>query len=118
VAAACADGETVLSGAEELRVKESDRIAATAKGLTAIGIAVRETPDGMVVQGGAATGGVVDSVGDHRIAMAFSIAALRARGPITVLDCKNVNTSFPGFADLARRAGLAIDVPPLGAVGG
>jgi 3-phosphoshikimate 1-carboxyvinyltransferase len=110
IAAACADGETVLSGAEELRVKESDRIAAMAAGLTALGIDVREAPDGMIVRGGALRGGVVESHGDHRIAMAFAMAGLAAAGEVTVSDCKNVDTSFPGFADLARGAGLSITV--------
>ncbi len=110
IAAAFAEGETVLSGAEELRVKESDRIAAMAAGLAAIGIEARETSDGMIVRGGKSTGGIVDSRGDHRVAMAFSMAALRAEGPITILDCKNVDTSFPGFAALARAAGLGIEV--------
>lgn len=108
IAAACADGETVLSGAEELRVKESDRIAAMAQGLTRLGVAVRETPDGIVVQGGRLRGGEVDSLGDHRIAMSFAMAGLSADGPIRVRDCKNVDTSFPGFVALARAAGLAI----------
>ncbi|MFL6713154.1 MAG: 3-phosphoshikimate 1-carboxyvinyltransferase [Sulfurifustis sp.] len=110
IAAALADGETVLSGAEELRVKESDRIAAMAAGFAAVGVEARETPDGMIVQGGRMRGGVVDSRGDHRIAMAFAIAALVSEGPITVRDCKNVDTSFPGFASLARSAGLGIEV--------
>jgi 3-phosphoshikimate 1-carboxyvinyltransferase len=110
VAAACAEGETVLTGAHELRVKESDRIAVMAEGLKRLGIAARETPDGIVIQGGALRGGDVDSHGDHRIAMSFAIAALRASGPITVRDCKNVATSFPDFVPLATRAGLAIEV--------
>ncbi len=110
IAAAFAEGETVLSGAEELRIKESDRIAAMALGLAAIGIEARETSDGMIVRGGKSDGGVVDSRGDHRIAMAFAMAALRADGPITILDCKNVDTSFPGFAALARAADLGIEV--------
>jgi 3-phosphoshikimate 1-carboxyvinyltransferase len=108
IAAACAQGETVLTGAHELRVKESDRIAVMAQGLKHLGIAVRETPDGIVIQGGRLQGGEVDSHGDHRIAMSFALAALAASGPITVRDCKNVDTSFPGFAELAARAGLAI----------
>jgi 5-enolpyruvylshikimate-3-phosphate synthase len=62
----------------------------------------------MVIQGGPIGSGTVQSHGDHRIAMAFAMAALRASGPITILDCANVNTSFPGFADLARGAGLGI----------
>ncbi|MEK7223857.1 MAG: 3-phosphoshikimate 1-carboxyvinyltransferase [Pseudomonadota bacterium] len=108
IAAACAQGETVLTGAHELRVKESDRIAVMAQGLKHLGIAARETPDGIVIQGGRLQGGEVDSHGDHRIAMSFAVAALAASGPITVRDCKNVDTSFPGFAELAARAGLAI----------
>ncbi|MBI3574430.1 MAG: 3-phosphoshikimate 1-carboxyvinyltransferase [Gammaproteobacteria bacterium] len=110
IAAACAQGETVLTGAHELRVKESDRIAVMAQGLKHLGIAVRETPDGIVIQGGRLQGGGVDSHGDHRIAMSFALAVLAASGPITVRDCKNVDTSFPGFAALAAHAGLAINV--------
>ena len=109
VAAACADGETVLSGAAELRVKESDRIAVMANGLRTLGIYARPTPDGMVIRGGAFTGGAVDSHGDHRIAMALATAALRAEGPMRIADCANVATSFPGFVDLARTTGLRIE---------
>lgn len=108
VAAACAEGETVLTGAEELRVKESDRIQVMADGLAALGATVEVLPDGMRIQGGALQGGTIDSRGDHRIAMSFAIAGLRATGPILALDCANVNTSFPGFARLASNAGLAI----------
>ena len=108
VAAACAEGETVLTGAAELRVKESDRIQVMADGLAALGIAAAPTPDGIVIRGSALSGGTVDSHGDHRIAMSFAVAALRARGPIRIGDCANVNTSFPGFAALAREAGLAV----------
>ena len=108
VAAACAEGETVLAGAEELRVKESDRIQVMADGLAALGIAAAPTPDGIVIRGGALSGGTVDSRGDHRIAMSFAIAALRAKSSIRIRDCANVRTSFPGFATLARNAGLAI----------
>jgi 3-phosphoshikimate 1-carboxyvinyltransferase len=110
VAAACASGRTVLTGAEELRVKESDRIQVMADGLTTLGIDATATPDGMVIEGGTLTGGVVDSQGDHRIAMAFAMAALRASGAIGILDCANVNTSFPGFAELAASIGLGIEV--------
>jgi 3-phosphoshikimate 1-carboxyvinyltransferase len=110
VAAACASGRTVLTGAEELRVKESDRIQVMADGLTTLGLDATATPDGMVIVGGAPGGGVVDSRGDHRIAMAFAMAALRANGSIEILDCANVNTSFPGFAELAGGAGLHIEV--------
>ncbi|MDE2089337.1 MAG: 3-phosphoshikimate 1-carboxyvinyltransferase [Gammaproteobacteria bacterium] len=112
IAAACAEGETVLSGAAELRVKESDRIQVMAEGLQALGIAARPTPDGMSIRGGALGGGRVDSRGDHRIAMAFAMAALRARGPLWIEDCTNVNTSFPGFVELARAAGLGIEAGP------
>ncbi len=110
VAAACAEGETVLTGAAELRVKESDRIQSMADGLQILGIDARPTPDGMIIQGGEISSGRVRSHGDHRIAMAFAIAALRASGPVEIEDCANVNTSFPGFAELAGRLGLAIQV--------
>jgi 3-phosphoshikimate 1-carboxyvinyltransferase len=105
-AAACAEGETVLTGAAELRVKESDRIQVMADGLTVLGIAARPTPDGIVIRGGALSGGAVDSRGDHRVVMSFAMAALRAGSPVSIHDCANVNTSFPGFATLARNAGL------------
>lgn len=108
VAAACAEGTTVLTGAEELRVKESDRIQVMADGLQAIGIRAEPTRDGMRVAGAPYPGGKVSSHGDHRVAMAFAIAGLRASTPITVTDCANVATSFPGFVDLARSAGLNI----------
>jgi 3-phosphoshikimate 1-carboxyvinyltransferase len=108
VAAACAQGETVLHGAEELRVKESDRIQAMADGLIRLGIKAEPLPDGIVVQGGDIQGGEVDSFGDHRIAMSFAMAALRAHGPIHIRNCANVNTSFPDFIELSRRTGLKI----------
>jgi 3-phosphoshikimate 1-carboxyvinyltransferase len=109
VAAACAEGETRLSGAEELRVKESDRIQVMADGLQRMGVDAQPTPDGMIVRSGPMGRGEIDSHGDHRIAMAFSIAALRAQAPILVRDCENVNTSFPGFVTLARSLGLRIE---------
>jgi 3-phosphoshikimate 1-carboxyvinyltransferase len=109
VAAACAQGETLLSGAGELRVKESDRISAVTAGLRALGVDVVERADGMLVRGGRLSGGSVDSLGDHRIAMAFAMAALAAEGAVQVLDCANVDTSFPGFAALAGGAGLRIE---------
>jgi 3-phosphoshikimate 1-carboxyvinyltransferase len=108
IAAACADGETVLTGAEELRVKESDRIQVMADGLLALGIDAKSTPDGIRIQGGSLKGGEVDSHGDHRIAMSFAMAALRAEGEITINDCRNVDTSFPGFVQLAGQSGLQI----------
>ena len=108
VAAANARGVTVLRGAEELRVKESDRIQVMADGLRALGIGAEPAAEGMRVTGGRYGGGVVDSHGDHRVAMAFAIAALRAGAPITINDCSNVATSFPGFVELADSAGLKI----------
>jgi 3-phosphoshikimate 1-carboxyvinyltransferase len=108
VAAACAEGRTVVTGAEELRVKESDRIQAMADGLQALGVNAIATDDGMVIEGGAVSGGEVHSRDDHRIAMAFSMAALRATGTVNIDDCDNVNTSFPDFAGLAASAGLCI----------
>jgi 3-phosphoshikimate 1-carboxyvinyltransferase len=108
VAAACAEGETLLTGAEELRVKESDRIQVMADGLQALGIEAAPRPDGIVIRGGRLSCGSVDSHGDHRIAMAFAMAALRAEGQVVIGDCANVNTSFPGFVNLAAAAGLGI----------
>lgn len=110
VAAACADGQTVVTGAEELRVKESDRIQVMADGLQALGVDAVATDDGMIINGGEITGGTVHSQDDHRIAMAFAMAALCASGDIHIEDCDNVNTSFPGFADLAASCGLSIQV--------
>ena len=109
IAAACAEGETVLSGAEELRVKESDRIAVMAEGLTALGIEVEPRPDGIRIRGGRLGAGRVAAHGDHRIAMSFSVAGLRAAGPVAISDCANVETSFPGFARLAASVGLPIE---------
>ena len=110
VAAACARGETVITGAAELRVKESDRIAVMEAGLKTLGVACEATPDGMRIQGKptgkAFTGGRIDSHGDHRIAMSFAVASLRAAAPIEILDVANVATSFPGFVAVARAAGL------------
>jgi 3-phosphoshikimate 1-carboxyvinyltransferase len=113
VAAACARGRTVVTGAEELRVKESDRIAVMAEGLRALGVHAEPTPDGMIIDGrgdasAAFSGGDVDSHGDHRIAMSFTIAALRAGGPLRIRDTTNVATSFPGFTAIASRAGLGV----------
>ena len=108
VAAACAKGETILTGAEELRVKESDRIEAMAQGLTALGIEVETKPDGIRIQGGSMNGAVVESYGDHRIAMAFSVASLASNEAISIRDCANVDTSFPGFVELARKSGIQV----------
>jgi 3-phosphoshikimate 1-carboxyvinyltransferase len=109
IAAACAEGETVLTGAEELRVKESDRIQVMADGLVTLGVECEVLPDGIRIRGRETLGtGTVQSHGDHRIAMSFAMAALRSEGSIVIHDCDNVATSFPGFAELARNAGLGI----------
>ncbi|MBZ2188161.1 bifunctional prephenate dehydrogenase/3-phosphoshikimate 1-carboxyvinyltransferase [Alcanivorax sp. JB21] len=115
VAAACAEGDTILHGAEELRVKESDRIQVMADGLLALGVEAEVYPDGIRIRGAgqgnaAFTGGEIHSHGDHRIAMSFAMAALRASGEIRIHDCANVATSFPGFAELAARVGLQLAV--------
>ena len=112
IAAACAEGQTLVTGAEELRVKESDRIATMVDGLKLLGVNAEARPDGALIEGlgaaGKLGGGTIDSHGDHRVAMSFAMASLRAAAPITVLDCLNVNTSFPGFAELAAGAGLGL----------
>lgn len=110
VAAACAEGRTVLRGAEELRVKESDRIQVMADGLIALGVKAEPTPDGIIIDGGAIGGGEVWAHGDHRIAMSFSVASLRASAPIRIHDCANVATSFPNFLALAAEVGINVAV--------
>jgi 3-phosphoshikimate 1-carboxyvinyltransferase len=112
VAAALAQGTTVVRGAAELRVKESDRIAVTARALQALGARVQEMPDGAVIQGGALAGGVVDTHGDHRIAMSLAIAAQRANGEVRITDCANVATSFPGFDVMAGAVGFGLRPAP------
>ena len=106
IAAAAATGETVVTGAAELRVKESDRLAVMAEGLSTLGIHCELLSDGLKLQGGAMHGGVVRSHADHRIAMAFAVASLRASAPIRIEAVANVATSFPGFAATARHIGL------------
>jgi len=106
--AACAEGTTVITGAEELRHKESDRIAVMATGLRQLGVAVEETPDGAVISGGSVQSGTIDSHGDHRIAMAFCVLAMCAEGPVKVLDTANVATSFPGFVALMQGVGMQV----------
>ncbi|HHZ88045.1 MAG TPA: 3-phosphoshikimate 1-carboxyvinyltransferase [Chromatiaceae bacterium] len=108
IAAACAEGETLLTGAHELRVKESDRIQVMADGLRAVGVDATPTDDGMVIRGGSIGGGEIDSHGDHRIAMAFAVAGLRASDTIAINDCANVDTSFPRFAELASGVGMRV----------
>ena len=108
IAAACAKGRTRVAGAGELRVKESDRISAMADGLKILGISAVPTEDGIEITGGQIGSGEVESYGDHRVAMAFSIAALRSTGTIVVNDCENIATSFPNFARLADIIGIDV----------
>ena len=108
IAAANAEGTTVLTGAHELRVKESDRIQVMADGLQALGVRASATEDGMRIEGSAYHGATIESQGDHRIAMSFAMAALRAQSRIEIRDCANVATSFPGFAKLAALSGLLL----------
>jgi len=109
VAAAAASGSTRFSGIGELRVKESDRIAAMSAGLRSLGIEVDESADGAVVHGGQFSGGHVESFGDHRIAMSLAVAAGLASEPVVVRDTAAVETSFPGFAALMASLGLNIE---------
>ena len=113
VAAAAANGTTTIRGAGELRVKESDRIVAMANGLRALGIDVVETPDGALIEGGTFSGGSVDSVGDHRIAMSFAVAGLIAKDAVRIADCANVATSLPAFVELANASGFALVANPV-----
>lgn len=108
IAAACAEGRTVLQGAQALRIKESDRLRAMADGLATLGINVELTADGIIIDGGTVGGGEINAQGDHRIAMAFSIASLRAAGPIHIRDCASVATSFPSFLTLCAQVGIRV----------
>jgi 3-phosphoshikimate 1-carboxyvinyltransferase len=108
VAAAAAKGQTIVTGADELRKKETDRIAVMARALEAVGVEVEERPDGARIVGGPIRGGTIDSRGDHRIAMSFAVASVRAAEPIEILSTAEVATSFPNFLDVARAAGLEI----------
>jgi 3-phosphoshikimate 1-carboxyvinyltransferase len=110
IAASVAQGTTRVTGAEELRVKESDRIAAMATGLQTLGVDATPTPDGMIIHGGSIGGGTVDTYFDHRIAMSFCIAGLRAEAPITINDTQHVETSFPGFFELCSARGMSLQV--------
>jgi 3-phosphoshikimate 1-carboxyvinyltransferase len=113
VAAACAEGRTVMLGIQEMRVKESDRIAAVAAGLAANGIACEETPDSLTVIGSGGRpmgGGTVVTNLDHRIAMSFLVLGLLAERPVTVDDGAPIDTSFPGFVALMNRLGARIEV--------
>ncbi|AFT66726.1 MULTISPECIES: 3-phosphoshikimate 1-carboxyvinyltransferase [Cycloclasticus] len=108
VAAAYAEGQTIVTGAEELRVKESDRIQTMADGLQTLGVDAQATADGMIINGGAVQGGEVESFDDHRIAMAFAVAGLQSRGAIKINNCENVATSFPNFVELATQCGFEL----------
>ena len=111
IAAAMAEGETLVRGALELRVKESDRLAAMAQGLTVLGVENQLLEDGLWIRGGSRLGGgTIESHGDHRIAMAFAVAGLAAGSAIEIRDIANVATSFPGFLEIARSAGLQIEM--------
>ncbi|MDQ4061562.1 MAG: 3-phosphoshikimate 1-carboxyvinyltransferase, partial [Pseudomonadota bacterium] len=117
VAAAFAEGETVMEGLDELRVKESDRLAAVAAGLRANGVECRESRDSLVVRGGrVAGGGTVATHLDHRIAMAFLVMGLAAERPVTVDDAAMIATSFPGFVALME--GLGATFAPAAVEGG
>jgi len=109
VAATAAQGKTVVRGAAELRVKESDRLAAMATGLRALGAVIDETPDGATIHGSPLHGGTIESHGDHRIAMSFAVAGLIARGAVRINDCANVATSFPGFLELCNSCGFTLE---------
>jgi len=109
IAAAYAKGKTRVTGAEELRVKESDRIQAMADGLQRLGVDAQATIDGMIINGGPVYGGEVESVDDHRIAMAFAVAGLQAEGVIKINNCENVATSFPNFVALASQCGFNLN---------
>lgn len=110
IAAANAEGLTRLSNAEELRVKETDRISVMAEGLDKLGVKNTVKADGIEIVGGEYSGGIVNSGGDHRIAMAFAVSAIKAKGEVTIEDCANVATSFPSFAELAGGVGLVVNV--------
>jgi 3-phosphoshikimate 1-carboxyvinyltransferase len=109
LAAACAKGATVIRGAQELRYKESDRIAMLTAGFRRLGITVNEFADGLAITGGVISGGEVASGGDHRIAMTFAMAGLVAQQPVIVQDTDNIATSFPSFVATAAAAGLQIE---------
>src|SRR5262249_45477390 len=111
VVAAVAEGTSRISGALELRVKESDRLATIADNLRALGVAVDERPDGLAVRGGGVQGGAGPTHGDHRIAMAFAVLGTLARGAITLDDSRAIQTSYPGFEDTLASLGGIVDRP-------
>ncbi len=110
IAAALAKGETRVTGAAELRVKESDRISVMSDALRKLGADIIETPDGAIIRGGQLHGGETDSHGDHRIAMSLAIAGQMAEGIVKISDCDNVATSFPNFIDLSKSVGFGLNL--------
>jgi 3-phosphoshikimate 1-carboxyvinyltransferase len=111
VAAVFADGPTVVSGAGELRYKESDRIRALCTQLRSIGVEAQERPDGFILPGGSRpSGGAVHPAGDHRIAMAFAVAGLGASGPVTVSEAEIIAESYPGFVETLQRLGAKVEL--------
>jgi 3-phosphoshikimate 1-carboxyvinyltransferase len=110
VAAACATGPTIMRGLAELRVKESDRLAAVAKGLADNGVSVEELDDGLIVTGNGdrpAGGNIVASQLDHRIAMAFLVLGMVSKIGVSIDDDAPIATSFPGFVDLMTNLGAS-----------
>lgn len=108
--AAAADGETSISGAEELRVKESDRLAVMSEQLRRLGVEVDETRDGARIHGGSVSGGEVEAGGDHRIAMSLAVLGLVADGPVEIDGADWISTSYPGFVESMRALGARIEV--------
>jgi len=102
IACACCEGDSLISGIEELRHKESDRIQSMQEGLIRLGIKVETTLDSIKITGGDFKGGIVNSYGDHRVAMSFLVAGLISKKPITVIDTDNINTSFPSFIKILK----------------
>ena len=104
-AAAVPDAETRIVGAARLRLKESDRIAAMARAIRALGGEAEETPDGLCIRGRQLKGGTVDGCGDHRVVMSAAVAATACQGPVTILGAEAVRKSYPGFFEAFRQAG-------------
>jgi len=106
--AAAAEGTTRITGAEELRVKESDRLAVMCRELARLGVSVEESADGAIVHGGRVEGGTVDSHGDHRIAMSLAVLGLVAQAPVLIENAEWIRTSYPGFVDDFRALGAVM----------
>jgi 3-phosphoshikimate 1-carboxyvinyltransferase len=103
--AAFAEGKTVIHSAERLRIKESDRIKTTIAALNTLGIKTEERPDGMVIYGGKPKGGIIDGANDHRIVMAFSVAAAFSQGESEITGAEAVNKSYPEFFEDLKKLG-------------